>query len=482
MATASEHARTLLSAIIPARRDLLDRATRYLTPEHFLDPVLRNVFVMLCRYADVTGAIMSKVALGDMLTSARADAGKVALYNEQYDLLAATHADDAQFRWSLEQIRELSAERATGEALTQAMAILTGGATGERGELLRGHAESRKHVLTKFAEIDHDLSMMDSPEGDMRAEAEAMLADYAERKAARAAGRNLGVSFGIPALDEATNGLQRGELCLLVGYPGEGKTSSVVQLGWNAVVCQGLNVVILTTETLRAQVRRRIEARHSCLPQFGVPGGLNSRDIKTGLLSPTKEETLRQVIADFTANPGYGRCWITQVPHRATVGYLESKLLRLSRMFPIDLVIMDYLALLRADRKRRDMREELSDIIKEAKQLATTFNDGYGVPFVSPWQVSRAARREAEKVGYYTSDALAETAEATNSADVIISLLAPQDHTGREANLRMQVMKNRDGERASAIDVGVDYATSRFSERRRGQAMDHLLGDDIPVV
>ena len=102
------------------------------------------------------------------------------------------------------------------------------------------------------------------------------------------------------------------------------------------------------------------------------------------------------------------------------------------------------------------------------------------MPFVSPWQVSRSARREAEKTGFYTADGLSETAEASNSADVIVTMLAPLDNERREAPLKMQVMKNRDGERASAIDVHVDYGTSRFFERGRGDAaMDQLLDDPL---
>jgi len=156
---------------------------------------------------------------------------------------------------------------------------------------------------------------------------------------------------------------------------------------------------------------------------------------------------------------------------------VESKLIRIQRMFGIDLVIMDYLALLKPDRRRNTSREELGDILKETKQLATTFNNGAGVPFVSPWQVNRTARQEAQNTLSYTASALAETAEASNSADLIISLLAPEEDASRTKNIKMQVMKNRDGETANAFDVQVDYATSRFSEAlaTRAQSVEDLF-------
>jgi replicative DNA helicase len=240
-------------------------------------------------------------------------------------------------------------------------------------------------------------------------------------------------------------------------------TSLCVQLAWSAVVQQNKNVLFLTTETIRSQVRRRIVARHSCLPIFGAGDGLNSRDIKDGTLSQQDRDRLGDVVRDFDDNPGYGRLYIAQVPRGASMGYIESKALRVGRQMHIDLVVMDYLALLKPERKRNTDREELSGILKAAKQMSTTLNDGEGVPFVSPWQVSRTARAEAEKLGYYTLNALSETAETSNSADDIISLLAPLDNQDRQTKVRAQLMKHRDGAKANSIELMVDYATSRFS-------------------
>jgi hypothetical protein len=466
MTTAQDHADIVLAAIIPDGGKLLEIAQRHLTPDHFTERTRRGLWLILERYAEVTGgAVVTRQAVQDALGQNHYDAGTIALYTETYDLLADADADEAAFRWSLDRLRDLAAERATGEAITGGMEILTRGVQDEAGELVRGHVEARNHVLGKFAEIDRSLAMQDAPEGNMRVEGREMLTDYAEREALRLSGHYTGIEYGIPVLDEKVNGLQPGELVLLVGFTNEGKTHLVVQLAWNAAVVQGRNVVLLTTETVRNQVRRRLLARHSCLPGFNIDGGngINSRAIKNGTLTDSGKRQLATVVDDFTRNPGYGTVWISQVPAMASMGYVETKCARLNRQFPVDLIILDYLALLRADRKRNTDREEYANNLKRAKQLATTFNDGNGVPFASPWQVSRPARVEAEKVGYYTSSAVtSETAEASNTPDQIISLLAPLDNEARVAPVRLQVMKHRDGERANSLHVSVDYATSRF--------------------
>lgn len=476
MTTASEHSRTLLSAIIPHRRDLLDVALRHLTADHFPERTLGNLFVMLERYAEVTGAVLTRAALVDMLESARADAGKIALYSETYDLLHDTAVDEAAFRWALDQIRELAADRATNAALTEGMQILTRGLENERGELIRGHGAARAAVLSRFAEIDRDLALQDAPEGDAGSEGGDIIAEYTARESARLSGRSLGVEFGVPALDNRVGGLTNGDLALVLAFTSEGKTHLCVQLAWNAAVVQGLNVVFLTTETVRATVRRRLICRHSALEHFGIAGGgLNSRDLKNGTLTDIQRGQLADVVADWSRNPAYGRRWISQVPRGATIGYIQSKLTRIQRLFPIDLAIMDSLYLLRPDKRRNTTREELADMLKESKQLATGFNDGNGVPLLSPWQVSRAARLEAGRTGSYDNSSQSETAEAANSPDLVISLLAPDDNTQRVATLRGQLVKARDGERASPFDLRVDYATSRFSSDTRPPSGPDML-------
>ncbi len=473
--SADDHGRIILAAVYPDRKDLLDEALRHLEPEHFVDNTLRAIFVLTQRYVETTQALLPRDVLQDVLERKGWDAGAVALAVETYDALVERPSDESQFRWSLEQIRELAAERETERALTQSMEILRRGSTDAHGKELKGHKDARDHLLSELAQIDRSLAMQDAPEGDIRNEADEMLADYAARKQAKISGQTGGVLFGVPGLDSRIGGLQPGELDLLVGYSSSGKTSLACgQLSWSAAVEQGLNVVIATTETLRVQVRRKMLARHSRLPKFGLAEGLNSRHIKDGSLDYEEEKALRAVIADLRDNSAYGRIYIAQVPRGATIATLESRLLRVQRRFPVDLLVVDYLALLRAERRRDSEREELGTIIKSAKQFATTFADGRGVPLVSPWQVNRAAKEQASKAGMYSLSSLAETAEATNSADVIVSLLEPEDNDGRYADLRVQVLKNRDGETFNHIALVADYATGAFRDKEESAVSDLL--------
>lgn len=462
----------MLSAIIPARRDLLERAQALLDPAHFLDQTLRNIFVMLERYSDVTGAVLTREALGDLVR--KADAGKVLLYEEAYDALAKQAIPDDTFLWSLGQMRELAAERRTGEALTGALQILHQGVTDSKGVTRMGHEEARSYILEELAEIERALTIQESPEGDTRTEGVAILKDYAERHQARLSGHDPGIELGIPELDKRLSGLQRGELDLFAAYAGEGKTTLSCQVAWHAAVVQHRNVVYMTTETLRPQVRRKLLARHSAHPQFALPDGIDTHDLKNGTVPEHMLPKLKEVVEDYTRNPVYGKLYVVQVPQAATVGRIDAKLRRIQRQFPIDLVIIDYLALLHSDRRRQSGREELTDIVKDAKVLAATFDDGRGVPIVSPWQFSRAGYDEALKTGFYTLRHLAETGEAEKSADIVVALLGKGDGVQmRHSELKCQCLKNRDGEKGEPLALDVDYALSVVKAK---QSADEIAG------
>ena len=475
--TTLEHSKIVLGAILPDRADLLDRAMTQLTDTHFTDAQYKTLFLLLERYRERTGYVLTRDALGDILSTQKVDAGRMALYLETYDALQSAKIPEHEFYWSIEQLKELAAERKTAEAITTGMEILNRGGKGPKGEDLIGHKDARTAILEKFADIDRELSMQDSPEGDARQEADEIWDELNSPQAVE------GIRFGIPSLDKVSNGNQNGELNLIVGYTNEGKSQlASAQLPWSAAIEQGKNAVILTTETLRPQIRRRLLARHSRHPMFGLEKGINSRDLKKGAdymrkFCPDQFKILPDIIDDFTNNPNYGKLVIVQMPRNATISTGENRVLRYQREFHVDLVVIDSINLLRADRRFNTKREELASMLIEGKQFATTFDNGRGVPVVSPWQAGREAWKIAQEKGYYDTSALSETHESSTSADQIITILAPQGEPNREVNMKVQVAKHRDGERCAPLDIMLDYATSYWASSNNvsSTSMNDLL-------
>lgn len=473
------HGKTVLAAVFRGKGSIqaLDYASRYLTPEHFEDRTQRALFVLAQRYADQTRGVLPKQALEDLLRSY--PPGTALLYNEYYDHVVARSPSLSDFRHSVAMLRELKQEEATGQALAQASTILGEGAEDDRGNTLRGHAAARAHVIDAFAAIERDAAAGDAPEGDIRAETGRLHEAYAAARERKLAGHASGVGTGIEKLDDVlSGGVAPGEFVLVAGFSSAGKSQWLAQQAWHASIMQGKNVVLFSSETTRANMQVRIVGRHSRLEKFGLPSGLNTRDIRAGTLDAAQYQAFRAVLADYGSSAYAGRCYIVQLPRGATMSMLEARLAAISRQFIPDIVMIDYLALLRAELagRRQERRDDLTLLLQDAKQLSVTFRDGQGVPVLSPWQVSRAGRKDVMQRGYYTMSDLAETAEAERSPDVIISLLDPEqdDSRGRKVPLKVDVMKNREAERFVRFDLLADFANSYFAPAG-GAADDALL-------
>lgn len=454
-----DHDKVVLGAIIPDRKDLMLYAMQHVEAEHFRTTTTKNLWKMLERYYDVALGIMTKKTLSDLLgRSEQVDAAKVLLYEEAYEECVGMEVADHEFRYSVDALKDLKAKELTGETIATAFEILERGAEVGR-DRLEGHIDARQYAYAQFAEIDRLNNTESAPEGDIRHEADEILKEYQDRKAGKT---GIGVLSGIGSIDHATGGFQRGELSLIAAFTNHGKTQFCCQTAWHTSVKQGKNVFFATSETVRGTVRRRIIARHSRLPQFEYPQGLNSTDIRDGTLSPKEEQILKDVVHDLDKNPNYGRLYIAQIPRGATLSYLEARMNRQGMTWDIDLGVVDALMLLKPDRHRGSEREEFNDILRDAKVFATSFQEGRGVPMVSPWQIRRESYLEALRTGFYGLASLSDTSEAEKSSDQIVSLLGMPEN---KAEVVLQFLKMRDGEIPTPVTLQTDFRNAYLADK-----------------
>lgn len=462
----TDHAELVLGGILSTsnpRRDLLAQAVVQLVGDHFVQDIPKNIFALLVRYYDRTGDVMPLNIFTKALEDNAVETAKVIAYTEAFKSLQAATVTESEFKWGLSALKEDLAKRLTGLAIAESMEIL------ERGyevgkEFLKGHDDARKYLSAKVAEIERKGNAESAPEGDIRVETDAILQDYVFRRDTDVA---KGIHTGVRSIDQATGGLQRGELCMVCAYSGQGKSQLVTQAAWSAVFEQGKNAFFATSETVRAQVTRRLLARHSRLPMFGKPEGINSADLKRGTLTTEDEKVLQDVLEDWRYNPAYGKLDVVQVPRGATLTYVETRLREFGRQHGCDLAIVDYLALLKAESKRGNEREEFNEILRDAKGMATSYNDGVGVPLVSPWQMSREAYKQAVRDRQYSLASLADTAEAERSADVIMALIRDEENA-RE--MRLQFLKTRDDVLPPIREVEIDFRSTYIGDRRTAQS------------
>jgi replicative DNA helicase len=194
--------------------------------------------------------------------------------------------------------------------------------------------------------------------------------------------------------------------------------------------------------------------------------GLNTETIRRGALNADEYEVLKAVLADLQQNTAYGHIYIAQVPRAATLTYVETRMNRIQTQWKasgqegIGLSVVDYLGLLKPDRRRTSEREEMNEILKDAKTFAVGFDNGNGVPLLSPWQMSREAHNNAQTTGHYTLGSLSDTSESEKSPDTIVSLFR---EPGSVDSLTWQFLKMRDGKIPGPITVKTDFTNAYFT-------------------
>lgn len=454
-----DHERQVLTAIVPDRRDLLMYALTHLSDDHFRNDINLGIWRMVERYYTVTGGVLPKNVLGDLLGRAETlEASKRLLYETAFEEIEASALNDYEFRYSVDALKDIRAHQKTGEALTSAFEILERGMEVGR-DSYKGHKDARQFAYSALSEVDALDNMEAAPEGDMRREKDEVLAEY---KAKQEGTGGLGVMCGVPALDNATGGFNKGELGIIAAFTSTGKSQFACQAAWYAAVMQGKNVFFATSETVRPTIRRRILGRHSRLSVFGNPRGLNTRDIRDATLDPEEYKQFLEVMDDLDNNPSYGKIYIAQIPRGATLSYLEARANRQQQQWNIDFMVVDSLNLLKSDRQRMSEREELNDVLKDSKTFAVSFNEGNGVPLLSPWQIRRESYQEALKTGYYTLSSLSDTSEAEKSADQIVSALRMPEN---KQDITMQFLKLRDDEIPDPATVEIDFRNAYFGDK-----------------
>jgi replicative DNA helicase len=446
--------KTVLSAIFPSDTSRLYYLQEKVEDGYFSGNYL-DLWRIINRVSHMTGGL---VATEEVIkqTLDRAVAlpieRRASIEDTLADIMSGPKVSEVDFRSSVAFLEEEYKRNKLGSGLSDAMEILTSGIH-KGSEIIHGVEPAVESLYMTIAEIEQ-VSNGVMPEGNVFEELAELIKELEEGNAMER------VLTGVRPLDEMTyGGIGMGEFWLIAAYAGVGKTFFCSNLAYHFAMNEGKNVVYLTAETLRPQVRQRMLIRHSHDPKFNIPNGLSSSLLKKH--SPdnpqmTQEQITqyREVMKDFgTLKEGRGIMHVGQISMGAKISTIQAKLNKLNNTFPIDVVVVDSLDLLSPEVRRQSSREELNDILASAKLLATSFDNGRGVRLISPWQTSRQAWKDAHEQGRYTKASMAETSEAERKADLILALLEDRSNPFK---LKGQTLKFRDSE-GKDFELSIDY-------------------------
>jgi replicative DNA helicase len=204
---------------------------------------------------------------------------------------------------------------------------------------------------------------------------------------------------GFAGLDGLLGGLQRSDLVILAARPAVGKTSLALNIVRNAAIEQKACVAFFSLEMSRDTIVQRLlssEAR------------VDSKDVRLGHFTEREERRIMDASGVLSEAPIY----IDDSPQER-VADIGSKARRLHRERNIDLIVIDYLQLMRGDGKNEPRVQEIGNITRSLKGLARELN----VPVLTVSQLSRAVEwRASHKPQLFD---LRESGSIEQDADVV---------------------------------------------------------------
>jgi replicative DNA helicase len=239
----------------------------------------------------------------------------------------------------------------------------------------------------------------------------------------------------VDAPDILNGGLGRGELGVVVGNTGTGKSHFLVSVGAEALR-RGKNVVHYTFELSESAVGLRYDSNFCKIPSNEV--------------IDRKSEVL-----DFYKGAELGRLIIKEYPTgSASVQTLRNHIEKLLlKSFVPGVIIIDYADIMRSSRKFDSLRHELKLIYEELRNLSMEMN----VPI---WTASQA-NREASNSDIVGLESMSEAYGKAMVADVVLSISRKPIEKSSGIG-RLFVAKNRAGRDGVLFPIKIDTAMSTF--------------------
>jgi replicative DNA helicase len=255
-----------------------------------------------------------------------------------------------------------------------------------------------------------------------------------------------GVPTGYRHLDAPLGGLQRSDLVILAARPGSGKSCFALNVARNACQ-QGYRVGLFSLEMSRHQLVMRL---------LSAEAGIDQHRLRLGRVEDHEWEQIVAAMGTLSEE----RLWIDDTAG-ISLSSLRSRARRLQSQYGVDLVIVDYLQLMRANlegKRFQNREQEIAEISRGLKAIAKELD----VPVLALAQLSRAVEVRASKVPQLSD--LRESGSIENEADVVLFIYR-DDLYNTESEAKgladLVIAKHRNGP-TGTIRLGFDPTQTRF--------------------
>jgi len=253
-----------------------------------------------------------------------------------------------------------------------------------------------------------------------------------------------GVPTGLHNLDKMLSGLQKENLIILAARPSVGKSSFAINIAQHAATTKKYGIAVFSLEMGREMIVDRM---------ISAQGGIDNWKIATGNLDQEDFEKYGVAAGELAEAPVY----IDDTPG-ISVLEMRTKTRRLMLEHKIDLIIVDYLQLIKA-RTAESRVQEVSEISQGLKNLAREMK----VPVLALSQLSRAVEQRGGDKKPQLSD-LRDSGSIEQDADIVMFLYRPVEEDRQ--NMKLIVAKHRNGP-TGELDMFFKGEFTRFYEMEK---------------
>lgn len=253
----------------------------------------------------------------------------------------------------------------------------------------------------------------------------------------------VGIASGLSTLDTITGGWQNGNLIIVAGRPGMGKSILGLMAANHSAINLEKPTAIFSLEMTDIELMYRL---------FSMRGDISNNKLQSEVLTDYEIAQVKELGMDILGK----KLFIDDTPGLSLFDF-RTKARRLKSLHNIELIVVDYIQLMTNYEKGQNRESEISSISRGLKIVAKELN----VPVIALAQLSREVEKRSDKKPQLSD--LRESGGIEQDANVVLFISPNGDD---DFSKIISIAKNRNGGANQDIEVHHEKRLVRFENKR----------------